>query len=70
MSGGQFLAIALLSMLVICTTLLSANSAERDRYERNARRELMREIRRHALGGLVTIFRGFGQELHHQVRNR
>jgi hypothetical protein len=47
MTGGQFLALALLSMLVICTTLLSANSAERDRYDRNARRELLRELRRY-----------------------
>ena len=47
MSGGQFLALAVMSMLVICTTLLSANSAERDRYNRNAHRELLRELRRY-----------------------
>ena len=47
MTGGQFLALALLSMLVVCTTLLSANSAERDRYERDSMRELRRELRRY-----------------------
>ena len=47
MTGGQFLALALLAMCVICTTLLSANASERDRYERDSMRELRRELRRH-----------------------
>lgn len=47
MTGGQFLALALLSLIVVAVTLLSSYSAERDRYERNSQRELLREIRRH-----------------------
>ena len=46
MTGGQFLALAILSMLVVCTTLLAQNSSERDRYERDSLRELHRELRR------------------------
>jgi len=47
MTGGQFLALAILSMIVIAVTLLSANSAERERYDRDAHRELLRELRRY-----------------------